>query len=158
MNKKYKSRYGAISDITAAQYLVEFIMERAAKKDKTTLPFKFWNIPKWNKAFRMQIKYANDLLKDYTEEEIFAALRTKKGERVYSLGAKKTIIIPLIEEVKAKRQEILNRAPSKERIQKLMEKLPDRTEEWLDDKYDMQFDDMNKQVINKETSLWSKLG
>lgn len=98
MIKKYKSRYGADSDITAAQYLVEFIMERIAKKEKTTLPYKFWNIPKWNKQFRMQIKYANELLAEYSEQEVFGALKTKQGQRIFSLGAKKTMIIPLIEE------------------------------------------------------------
>lgn len=100
MTKKYKSKYGADSDITAAQYLVEFMMERIAKKEKTTLPFKFWNIPRWNKVFRMQIKYANELLSEYSEEEVFAALKTKQGQRIFSLGAKKTMIVPLIEEAR----------------------------------------------------------
>lgn len=148
MNKKYKSRYGAVSNITAAQYLVEFIMERAAKKEKATLPFKFWNIPKWNKTFRMQIKYANDLLKDYTEEEIFAALRTKKGERVYSLGAKKTIIIPLIEDVKTKRLNSTTIVHNKNIEQA-------KLEEWHEEEDES---GVRKNVGKKDTSLWSKLG
>lgn len=148
MNKKYRSRYGADSDITAAQYLVEFIMERAAKKEKTTLPFKFWNIPKWNKIFRMQIKYANDLLKDYTEEEIFSALRTKKGERIYSLGAKKTIIIPLIEDIKTNK---FNSIPiiCNENINQ------SKLEDWHEEENIIE---ACKNIGKKDASLWSKLG
>jgi hypothetical protein len=48
----------------------------------------------------MQIKYANELLAEYSEEEVFAALRSKPGQRIFSLGAKKTMIVPLIEELR----------------------------------------------------------
>lgn len=145
MNKKYKSRYGADSDITAAQYLVEFIMERIAKKEKTTLPFKFWNIPRWNKVFRMQIKYANDILRDYAEEDVFAALRSKKGQHIFSLGAKKTMIVPLIEDGKRTKHV----PPSTE-----------KTEELLDDDMISGVIDLDSGNINKEKqlkNLWSKL-
>lgn len=153
MDKKYKSRYGASSNITAAQYLVEFIIERIAKKEKITLPFKFWNIPRWNRIFRMQIKYANELLKDYSEEEIFSALKSKKGERIYSLGAKKTIIVPLIEELKTKKEFISNK-----------DSIATATlNDWIDD--DMDEDVLRKSVnkkdeiaLQKTKNLWSQLG
>lgn len=101
MEKKYKSNYGADGEITVAQYLVEFIMERQAKKDKTTLPWKFWNLPKWNVKFRMQIKYANLLLKEYTVGEVFAALKSKQGLKVYSLGSYKTMLVPLLNQMRS---------------------------------------------------------
>ncbi len=80
--------------------MVELIMTRNAKKNKESLPHKFWNIPKFGKQFRMQIKFANELLAEYSEAEVFEALRSKKGQRIYSLGAKKTMIGPLIEEMR----------------------------------------------------------
>lgn len=153
MMKKYKSRYGANSDITAAQYLVEFMMERIAKKEKTTLPFKFWNIPRWNKVFRMQIKYANELLSEYSEEEVFAALKTKRGQRIFSLGAKKTMIVPLIEENRKKKQDTNQQTVTVTTL-----------DEWLEEHSDSD-DELRKSVGKKDENLfqetknlWSQLG
>lgn len=105
MNKKYKSSYAVDLYIRADQYLVELIMTRNAKKNKESLPHKFWNIPKFGKQFRMQIKFANELLSEYSEAEVFAALRSKKGQCIYSLGAKKTMIEPLIEAIRKNKAE-----------------------------------------------------
>ena len=121
-------------------------MERIAKKEKQTLPFKFWNIPKWNKIFRMQIKYANDLLKEYSEREVFDVLKSKKGQRIYSLGAKKTIIIPLIEELRNK--PIQSCFAEKLEISK--------SEDWIKD--NMEEDTIRKNVGKKDKNLWEKLG
>ena len=147
MNKKYKSRYGANSDITAAQYLVEFIMERIAKKEKTTLPYKFWNLPKWNKQFRMQIKYANELFSEFSEEEVFKALNTKQGKRIFSLGAKKTMIIPLIEEAR-RSKDLANNAGKSGTGDKI-------TTDWVIEDLIV---DLNTEQVSENKSLWDKLG
>lgn len=155
MIKKYKSRYGADSDITAAQYLVEFIMERIAKKDKVTLPYKFWNIPRWNKVFRMQIKYANELLSEYSEGEVFAALKTKQGQRIFSLGAKKTMIVPLIEEARKNKPRQYHVVENKQKDGKI------ETDFILEQEIsnEVEVNDNIEQMPEKPNkNLWSKLG
>lgn len=95
VDRKYKSKYLANSDneynITAAQFLTEFICERIAAKTKRALPAKFWNHPNWNKDFRRQIGAANKLLAEHDIRDILAALRHQKGKWITSLGAKKQI-------------------------------------------------------------------
>jgi hypothetical protein len=91
MERNYKSKYLANGDITAAQFLTEFIMERIASKSKRVLPAKFWNHPNWNKDFRRQIGAANKLLAEFDIRDILAALRHQKGKWITSLGAKKQI-------------------------------------------------------------------
>jgi hypothetical protein len=91
VENKYVSRYGATRKIGAPQFLAEFIMERQAKREKTVLPVKFWDNPNWSKQFLAQVVHANKLLKEYTCLEIITALKTKRGETIYSLGNKKSI-------------------------------------------------------------------
>jgi hypothetical protein len=89
--KEYQSAYGG-GLITNAAYLVEYICERIARKDKKQLPMKFWNDPAWGKIFRTQIVHANRLLEECTCLQIMNALRSKELYKVYSLGMKKVIL------------------------------------------------------------------
>lgn len=98
MEKEYKSKYRADDEITPAQYLAEFICERIAKKDKTSLFSKFWNDPKWKKVFVAQIIHANKLLKDFTCLEIINALNSYRGKRIFSLGLQKPIREIIVEQ------------------------------------------------------------
>ena len=84
---KFKSRYAPDKWITPAQYITEFICENKARKDGKDLPIKFWDIPVWNKFFRMQIIVANGLLKLYEAEAIVRALKTQQGRGIFSLRA-----------------------------------------------------------------------
>ncbi len=100
---KYKSKYGATRDLSAGQYLSEYILERIAKKEKTTLPYKFWEIDKWKKEFVKQTILAARLLEELTVEEVFEVLKSKKGQKIYSLGCYKTLIKPIAEEMRRKK-------------------------------------------------------
>jgi hypothetical protein len=91
VDKKYTSKYLADSEVTAAQYLCEFIVERIAKKEGATLPVKFWATAKWGKTFVRQIAAANKLLKTHDIRDIIAALNHPKGKWITSLGAVKQI-------------------------------------------------------------------
>jgi hypothetical protein len=87
----FTSRY-TDKPITAAQYLAERICERIAQREKTDLPFKFWNQTKWKRTFLYQVQIANGLLKIYRPEAIIIALR--KTPKIYSLNAQ--FLDPLI--------------------------------------------------------------
>ena len=87
----YKSEY-TDQPITAAQFLSEFICQRIAQKEGKVLKYKFWNEPSWNKIFRRQIVAANTLLKEAECLQIMSFLRSKKGQKIYSLGLKKPIL------------------------------------------------------------------
>ena len=74
--------------ITGAQHLAELMVERQARiLLKTTLPVKFASNPKFAKEFVKQVVIANRLLKLFSVQAILAALKTKQGQKVYSLGA-----------------------------------------------------------------------
>lgn len=92
MSKKiYPSKY-TDSKVTDSQYICDEIMERIAKKDSKTLPYKYWNAPQWNKVFRRQIAAANALLSEAECLTIMNFLRSSKGKNIYSLGLKKPIL------------------------------------------------------------------
>lgn len=61
--------------------------DRVARKNKAHLPDKFWQTPRWKRTFLLQLRLANSLLKIYSYDSIVAALRSRDGRRVYSLGA-----------------------------------------------------------------------
>lgn len=82
---RYQSKYGG-GFITPQAYIVEMICERMAQKNKTTLPVKFWNTPKWKKIFLTQLLAATSLLKIYSAPAIIAGL--KRSYQTYSLHAK----------------------------------------------------------------------
>lgn len=71
---------------TGAQYLAEIICQRCADRDKVgTLPYKFWNLPKWNKLYVRQVGLANKLVKKYGDDFI-SFIKSKKGGKILSLG------------------------------------------------------------------------
>lgn len=87
---KFRSKYTHEDyEITAAQYLAEFMSERKAKKDGKALPVKFWNVRGFKSTFFQQLKLANTLLKEYDIRVILNVLREMKY--VYSLANKKLI-------------------------------------------------------------------
>lgn len=90
----HKSRFGG-GWLTPAQFLAEGMVARKARKEGTDLPLKFWEKERWKRDFLLQLRHAHSLLKVYSHEAIVAALRTRKGSTVYSLGAQ-FILDPLI--------------------------------------------------------------
>ena len=72
--------------ITEAQYLAERMCERVAKRDKRSLPYKFWDNEDWSKIFIFQVVKANQLLKKYSLEIILRALAKPRAFSIYSLG------------------------------------------------------------------------
>ncbi len=84
----FESRFGG-GWLTASQYLAENMCDRMARKDKTSLPAKFWDTSDlWKRHFLQQIRSANSLLKLYSIEAILRGLRHPKGKNVFSLGAR----------------------------------------------------------------------
>ena len=63
MSKKYPSRYSNGKEISAAQYITEFICEKMADKNKKELTQKFWDLPEWKKDYKSQLFAAYGLLK-----------------------------------------------------------------------------------------------
>lgn len=108
-SSKYQSKY-CDGFITAAQYITERICERIAFKDKKGLSRYFWKDKEWAKTFRLQIKFANQLLSQYPADCIIKALRSPKASKTYSLGAK-FILVPLIEAELAKPKSVIEAAP-----------------------------------------------
>jgi hypothetical protein len=84
---RFESAYGG-GNITASQYLSEHMSARIAKKEGEALGHFFWKEDRWLKVFKTQLMFANKLLKLYSVESIIRVLRTPKGKKVYSLGAK----------------------------------------------------------------------
>lgn len=73
---------------TSAQYLAEIICQRCADKDKVgTLPYKFWNLPKWKKLYVRQVGLANKLIKAHGDDFI-RFIKSKSGSKIISLGMK----------------------------------------------------------------------
>lgn len=83
----WESKFGG-GHIHNAQYLAECMCDRIAKKDGRELGHKFWEIDEWKRAFCLQIRQANALLKLYSCTAIIRGLKTPQGKKVYSLGAK----------------------------------------------------------------------
>jgi hypothetical protein len=92
----YQSRFGA-NWITASQYLAENMCSRKSRSDEgKDLPQKFWTDKYWEKQLLLQIRHANELLKQYSVSSILKALKHPDCKRVYSLGLK-SVLVPLIE-------------------------------------------------------------
>lgn len=86
-NSKYRSP--STGDYcTGAQYLAEIICQRRADKEKVgTLPYKFWNLPKWNKLYVRQVGLANKLVKKHGDDFI-SFIKSRSGNWIISLGIK----------------------------------------------------------------------
>jgi hypothetical protein len=107
---KFPSKYSNGKDVSAAQFITELICENKAKIDKRDLHFKFWNNKEWASFFRNQIASANKLLKNYDAVDIIRALKTPKGQKIYSLRAKH--LIPMIIEQQTKSQNMVDASKS----------------------------------------------
>lgn len=99
----YPSKYAGDGYVTPAQYITEIICEKLAKRNKKTLPLKFWENEEWSKFYRQQIIVANGLLKIYSDKAIVAALKNKKAWSIYSLRAPHLDAIIQEEEAKIKK-------------------------------------------------------
>lgn len=74
---------------TSAQYVAEIICQRCATHEKVgTLPYKFWNLPKWKKIYIRQVSLANKLIKEYGEEPVIKFVKSSAGKNTISLGAR----------------------------------------------------------------------
>jgi len=60
--------------VSQAQFLTECMCEIIAKHQRKKLPFKFWDLPEWNKTYRRHITEAYKLLKKYSFETILTTL------------------------------------------------------------------------------------
>lgn len=83
--------------------IAEILITRQAKKDKKTLPHKFWNVDPWRKKYKLQMIRINGLLKIYDELAVIKALQSQKGKNIYSIGC--PWLDELIEEEQKKLQE-----------------------------------------------------
>lgn len=83
----YQSRYSPGKMVSAAQMLAEIMCARQAMKDGRELPLYFWKVPEWEKNFKRQIREANGILKLFSASAVFAALKTRDGRKIVSLGA-----------------------------------------------------------------------
>lgn len=97
-HSRYPSRYGG-GFVTPQQILAEVMCERQAAKEKTSLPAKFWDLPRWNKTFLMQLRLAVKLLQKHPPTVLSRAIRTKDGQKAYSFGS------PFLKDVIAREQE-----------------------------------------------------
>jgi len=84
---KYLSKYSNGKMVSAAQYITEIICEHLATKEKRDLHYRFWLNKDWEKFYKSQIFSANKLLQKYEDKAIVAALKTPKGQKIYSLRA-----------------------------------------------------------------------
>ena len=151
MESKYTSKYGATRKISASQYLAEFICERQAKREKTTLPLKFWNHPDWSKQFLAQITHANALLKEHSCLDIINALKSKRGESIYSLGNKKPIEA-LLKKVEFKAILAKKNVPNRNG-----NIFTDDTEIFVSDKDIVLVHTKQEIIITTKKNLWEKL-
>lgn len=118
---RYPSRYSPGKFVSAAQYITEFICEAKARKEQTSLPIRFWELPDWKKYYQFQVTICNRLLKQFKAAAILAALKNPKAKYIYSLQAPflKNLIKmeqdKLDKEVKVIIKESLNRVVQGER-------------------------------------------
>lgn len=84
---KYPSKYSNGKEVTAAQYIVEMICERIAKRNKKDLHYRFWISKEWEKEYKGQIASAHKLLQKYDFSDIVNALKSTDGIKIYSLRA-----------------------------------------------------------------------
>lgn len=145
MSKKiYPSKY-TDKKVTDAQYLTDFIMERIARQDDEILPYKYWNLPKWNKIFLRQLGEASKLLATLDCKAVIEFLNSRNGKKIYSLGMKKPIIDGAQQYMQIKVDVICKNI-------ELMEKYG---EEYL--LYDDEVSDSDEISSKPKASLWEKL-
>jgi hypothetical protein len=85
-HSRYESRYGG-GWVAPQQILAEVMCERQAAKEKTSLPAKFWELPRWKKTFLHQLRLALKLLEKYHPSVVSRAIRSQEGKKIFSFGA-----------------------------------------------------------------------
>lgn len=89
---------------TGAQYIAEMMCQRMAENsNEGSLAYKFWNTSKWKKTYQLQIIAANRLVDEYDERAIIAVLKSKRGQKIYSLR------FPRLKEMIEEQAEILKK-------------------------------------------------
>lgn len=102
-------------DCTAAQLLAETMVLRRASKQKVKLTGHFWRQEPWKKYYGEQIIAANALLKIFSPQAIFKALKRKECSWQYSLRTKGLSDIIQEEETKFQaEQERLDKSSERE--------------------------------------------
>lgn len=113
---KHQSRYSD-AFVTEAQYITEFICEKAAQRKNKDLPQRFWQLPEWKKFFGQQILAANGLLKIYCGAAIIRALKSQEAFGIYSLRAPQLdAILKKYQKIVDAEQEALKAAKPIERL------------------------------------------
>ena len=108
---RYQSRYSPGGFVTAAQWIVEYVCEKKARREKKELPTQFWKIKEWAAFYKSQIHTANQLIKKWGEAVVIAAVRNKQSDWMYSLRAPGFEQILLIEKKnKILKDQILDKA------------------------------------------------
>jgi hypothetical protein len=97
---KYQSKYSPNKEATSLQYICEIICEKNAKQTGRELPVQFWQLSQWEKFYKSQICLAKKLLDNYSDAAIIKALRDKRTDKIWSLGA--PWLIPVIKEYQSK--------------------------------------------------------
>ena len=111
--KKYK-HITTGQECDAAQYIAEMVLLREAEKANEGTPaFKLWNTAKWKNKFRSQVTKAYQLLKKYDEIAIINALKSPKGNWMYSLRLKALENIIKYEQVKVDKEKERKIVPKK---------------------------------------------
>jgi hypothetical protein len=90
----YASRFGA-GWISAEQFLAENMCSRKGRSEGNELAPFFWREKYWEKEFLKQLRFARELVEQYSVEAIVAALRHPDAKKIYSFGLK-SVLIPLI--------------------------------------------------------------
>jgi len=75
---RYPSRYSPGGWVTAAQYIIETVLEQSARKQKKDLPVNFWNLPEWEALYKGQLRITYALLKKYSAKAILQVVQEKK--------------------------------------------------------------------------------
>lgn len=102
---RYPSRYSD-SFITIQQYITEILCELTAKQDNKRLPFKFWELPEWNKLYRRYIADCNKFLKKYSAEVILETLKDNRIQHSKCRSFYFPPFIKLLDENKKREKEI----------------------------------------------------
>lgn len=95
--RSQKSRYKHESTgdyCTCAAYVAEIMCKRnAERKNKGSLPYKFWNKKPWDWTFKKQMFAANKILKDHkiSEEALVKAIHSDEFKSIFSLNHPKAI-------------------------------------------------------------------
>lgn len=87
--QEYDSIYGASGKITGTQYIAELLISRNSRRNKVSLPDKFWNdldYKTWKAEFLRQKRQADALVKaGYSVSAILSGLKQKRFQYCYSL-------------------------------------------------------------------------